>query len=193
MAIARLLFGKWWVTALRGILLIILSVYVFQHPVAVLTGASFWVGATVLFTGVLGAISWMFGDESDRDGMALVWSIVTVAFGVVMLTHLLATMKVVTIVFGAWILLTSVQLGRIGWALRHQTSLGWMTVGAGVLSSVAATMMMLDIGAGAIGVSALFALPILLTGIALVIVSVAKKALGSRLRATLEPLMSPSA
>jgi uncharacterized membrane protein HdeD (DUF308 family) len=54
----KLLFRKWWVVLLQGILLIILSVYIFQNPVAVLTGISFWFGLVVLATGLLGIIGW---------------------------------------------------------------------------------------------------------------------------------------
>ena len=44
----QLLFRKWWVVLLQGILLIILSIYVFQNPVEVLAGISFWCGLFVL-------------------------------------------------------------------------------------------------------------------------------------------------
>ena len=40
----QLLFRKWWVILLQGILLIILSIYIFQHPVEVLAGISLWCG-----------------------------------------------------------------------------------------------------------------------------------------------------
>lgn len=194
MSIAKLLFRKWWVTSLQGILLIILSVYLYQHPIAVLTGFSFWLGAAVLVTGLLGSVSWVATDKSDRDGAAsLVWSMLTAAVGLLMLMNVLATMKMVTLIFGAWMLLTSVQLGRSGWSLRHHTTLGWITLGAGLLSAAAAIMMMFDIGAGALGISTLFALAVMLTGITLVLLSVAKKALGSKLRATLEPLIARAA
>ena len=48
----QLLFRKWWVVLLQGILLIILSFYIFQHPVEVLTGISLWCGLLVLGAGL---------------------------------------------------------------------------------------------------------------------------------------------
>ena len=47
----QLLFRKWWVVLLQGVLLIILSIYIFQNPVAVLAGISFWCGLLVLAAG----------------------------------------------------------------------------------------------------------------------------------------------
>jgi len=38
----QLLFRKWWVVLLQGVLLIILSIYIFQNPVEVLAGISVW-------------------------------------------------------------------------------------------------------------------------------------------------------
>ena len=61
----QLLSRKWRVLLLQGILLIILSIYIFQNPVVVLTGISLWSGLVVLATGLLGIIA----DKPEREGM----------------------------------------------------------------------------------------------------------------------------
>jgi uncharacterized membrane protein HdeD (DUF308 family) len=38
----QLLFRKWWLILIQGILLIILSMYIFNNPVIVLAALSFW-------------------------------------------------------------------------------------------------------------------------------------------------------
>jgi uncharacterized membrane protein HdeD (DUF308 family) len=183
----QLLFKKWWVVLLQGILLIILSVYIFQNPVAVLTGISFWFGLVVLATGLLGIIGWLAADKQEREGMSLFWSILTAAFGLLMLLHLFATMKILTVIFGLWMLLTGVLLAQSGWSLKRENSFGWAMVIAGVLSAVAAVMMVFNIGTGAVGISTLLGLQVLLTGIALVLLSFAKKVVGAGLRVKLNP------
>ena len=63
----KLLFRKWWVVLLQGILLIILSVYIFQNPVAVLTGISFWFGLVVLATGYWGLLpGWLLINQKEK-------------------------------------------------------------------------------------------------------------------------------
>ena len=181
----KLLFRKWWVVLLQGILLIILSVYIFQNPVAVLTGISFWFGLVVLATGLLGIIGWLAADKPEREGMSLFWSILTAAFGLLMLLHLLVTMKTLTVIFGLWMLLTGVLLVQSGWSLRS-----WIMVIAGVLSAVAAVMMVFNIGTGAVGISTLLGLQVLLTGIALVLLSFTKKIVGGRVKDKIESLKS---
>ena len=148
----QLLFRKWWVVLLQGILLIILSIYIFQNPVEVLTGISFWFGLVVLATGLLGTIGWLAADKPEREGMSLFWSILTAAFGLLMLLHLFATMKILTVIFGLWMLLTGLLLAQSGWSLKRENSFGWAMVIAGVLSVVAAVMMIFNVGTGAVGI-----------------------------------------
>jgi uncharacterized membrane protein HdeD (DUF308 family) len=183
----QLLFRKWWVLLLQGILLIILSIYIFQNPVEVLAGISFWCGLLVLAAGVLGIIGWLAADKSEREGMSLFWSILTAAFGLMMLLHLFATMKILTVIFGLWMLLTGVLLAQSGWSLKSKNSFGWIMVIAGVLSVVAAVMMIFNVGTGAVGISTLLGLQVLLTGITLVLLSFAKKVVGAGLRVKLSP------
>ncbi len=71
----QLLFRKWWVVLLQGILLIILSIYIFQNPVEVLAGIAFWCGLLVLAAGVLGIIAWLAADKSEREGMSLFFGV----------------------------------------------------------------------------------------------------------------------
>src|SRR5438876_2263210 len=113
----QLLFRKWWVVLLQGILLIILSIYIFQNPVEVLAGISLWFGLVVLAAGVLGIIGWLAADRPEREGMAVLWSIVTAALGLLMLLHLLATMKALTVLCGLWMLVSGLDLAHSGGAL----------------------------------------------------------------------------
>src|SRR5437764_7624744 len=142
----QLLFRKWWVVLLQGILLIILSIYIFQNPVEVLAGISLWCGLLVLAAGLLGIIAWLAADKPEREGMSLLWSILTAAFGLLMLLHLLVTMKTLTVIFGLWMLVTGLLLVQSGWSLRSKSSFGWIMVIAGVLSAVAAVMMVSTLG-----------------------------------------------
>jgi uncharacterized membrane protein HdeD (DUF308 family) len=182
----QLLSRKWRVLLLQGILLIILSIYIFQNPVAVLTGISLWSGLVVLATGLLGIIA----DKPEREGMSLFWSILTAALGLLMLLQLFATMKILTVIFGLWVLVTNVLLAQSGWSLKRTNSFGWAMVIAGVLSAVAAVMMIFNVGTGAIGISTLFGLPVLLTGIVLVLLSLGTKVVVGRFRDKVESLKS---
>ncbi len=186
----QLLFRKWWVVLVQGILLIILSFYIFQNPLEVLAGISLWCGLLVLAAGLLGIIAWLAADKKERGGMSLLWSILTAAFGLLMLLKLLATMKILTVIFGFWMLSTGLLLVQSGWSLRSRHALGWVMIIAGVLSAVAAVMMVFNLGTGAVGVSTLLGLQVLLTGLALVLLSFAKKFVADRIKGKIQSVKS---
>jgi uncharacterized membrane protein HdeD (DUF308 family) len=119
-------------------------------------------------------------DKSEREGLSLLWSVATAAFGLLMLVNMFATMKVIAVIFGLWMLLTGLRLAQSGWSLRNRNALGWVMVSAGVLSAVAAIMIIFNVGTGAVGVSTLLGLQVMLAGIALVLLSLVKKVLAGK-------------
>ena len=119
----QLLFRKWWVILLPGHFVDHPELLHFQHPVEVLAGISLWCGLLVLAAGLLGIISWLAADKAEREGMSLLWSILSAAFGLLMILKLLATMKILTVLFGLWMLLTGLFLVQSGWSLRSRNSL----------------------------------------------------------------------
>jgi len=171
----QVLFKKWWVLLLQGILLIILSIYVFNNPVEVLAGISLWFGLLAIATGFIGVVAWFSADKAEREGLSLLWSIATVVFGIIMIKNLLATMLTVSVLFGIWMLFTGLLLTRLGWPIISKNTLGWVLVVAGVLSAIAGVMMIFNIGLSAIGISTIIGLQLLLTGLALIIFSFVKK------------------
>ena len=173
---------KWWLILLQGVVLIILSIYIFNNPAAVLAGISFWFGMIVLAAGLVGIIAWIASNKAERESMSLLWGILTFAFGLLVVFNLLATMKTLTIIFGLWCLLSGLFLLTTGWSLKKINPIGWVLVLVGLFCVVAAVMMITDIGSGAIAISTLLGLQVLLTGIALVLSSFAKKILVGNIR-----------
>ena len=99
-------------------------------------------------------------------------------------------MKILTVIFGLWMLVTGVLLAQSGWSLKRENSFGWAMVIAGVLSVVAALMIIFNVGTGAVGISTLLGLQVLLTGIALVLLSFAKKVVVGRVKNKIESVRS---
>jgi uncharacterized membrane protein HdeD (DUF308 family) len=175
------IFRKWWVILIQGILLIILSFFIFNNPVAVLAGLSVWVGLLVLAIGVIGISSWLMAEKFERDGVSLAWGIVSVIVGILMIKNLIATMVTISVLFGLWMLITGIWLSKNGWSLKDKSSLGWALVIIGVFSIIAGVMMIFNVGVGATGISILLGLQVLLAGIAFVIFSFAKKNMAEKI------------
>ena len=186
----RLLFRKWWVILLQGILLIILSIYIFNNPAVVLAGISIWFGLILLVAGLVGIISWLVGDKEEREEMSLLWSVLTFVFGLLIVFNLLAAMKILTVIFGLWILLSGVWLFKNGWSLKSNNPGGWVMVIIGILSVLLAAKMIFDIGTGAIAIATLLGVQVLLIGIALILLSFAKKMLRGKIRDKIEACLN---
>ena len=177
-----LLLRKSWVILLQGILLIILSIFIFNNPVAVLAGISLWFGLLLIIAGLVGIISWFAGDKEEREEMSLFWSAFTFAFGLLLVFNLLAAMKMLTVIFGFWILFSGLLLFKNGWSLKSHNAGGWGMIIISVLCVLLAIMMIFNINTGAVAISTLLGLQVLLIGIALIFLSFAKKMFAGKIR-----------
>ncbi|MBK8553510.1 MAG: DUF308 domain-containing protein [Ignavibacteria bacterium] len=99
----------------------------------------------------------------------------SVLFGLFVLFNLLAAMKVITIIFGIWVLLTGFSLLSSGWSIKKDSFIGWILVIVGLFSIIVGFMMIFNIGTGADGVAAILGIQVILAGIALILLSFAKK------------------
>jgi uncharacterized membrane protein HdeD (DUF308 family) len=166
---------QWWMVLIRGVLLIILSIFIFSNPAAVLAGISFWFGILVLLAGIAGIVNWLAGTKEERESMSLLWSILTLIFGFVLLTHLVATMGTLSTIFGLWVLVSGILLASNGWSVKATNSTGWIMVVVGAVAVLASIFIIFNIGAGAIAISTLLGWAVLLSGIAFVVSSFALK------------------
>ena len=95
---------------------------------------------------------------------------------------MLVAMKAVTIIFGLWVLLTGFNLSANGWSLKKESGMGWFLLIVGILGIVAGLMMIMNMGSGAAGIATILGLTVILTGIALILLSFAKKAIAGKVR-----------
>ncbi len=173
---------------IQGILLIILAFYAFNNPGTMLVGLSFWLGILVFGTGIAGIIAYFSAEKEERENMSLMWSILTVLFGLMMLGNMLVTMKTITLLFGIWMLATGAMLAQWGWDAKKQTNLGWVMLITGVLSVVAGIMMMFNMGMAAVGISTLLGLQALLAGIGFIILAFVKRNVGNNVKGKIAEL-----
>jgi uncharacterized membrane protein HdeD (DUF308 family) len=179
---------KWWVILIQGILMFILGIFIFNNPVEVLEGISLWFGIIILITGVIGVFGWIFAGSGERDTGSLIWSLLTAVFGIIILTNMLTAMKAVTIIFGIWVLILGFSLTSNGWALKKENAMGWFLLIIGLLGIIAGLMMIFNIGSGAAGIATILGLTVLLTGIALILLSFAKKAIAGKVKDKIDEL-----
>jgi uncharacterized membrane protein HdeD (DUF308 family) len=176
------LFRKWWIILLQGILLIIISFIFFNNPSEVLAIISLWVGLLTIAIGVMGLVGHFMMDKDERENSALLWSIVTLLFGIMLVGKLGLTMKLITVLFGIWVLMTGIWLASAGWEYRRNGPPGLLMLIAGILSIIAGVAIIFDINIGAVWISTLLGVQSLLAGIGLVILAMIKRKVVSKLK-----------
>ena len=170
----------WWVAMIQGIALIIMSIYVLNNPLNALKGISVWIGVLIFFTGIVGVISWLFADRDAREIGSLVWSLITFVLGILMLMHLFATTRMITILFGLWMVFLGLHFIESGLIFKKHQPFRWTTVIAGLICIFAAVVLIFNLGTGA-GASLFIGVQMLLGGIALIIISFARKEMANNL------------
>ena len=170
----------WWVAMIQGIALIIMSIYVLNNPINALKGISVWIGVLIFFTGIVGIISWLFADRDAREIGGLIWSLITFVLGILMLMHLFATTRMITILFGLWMVFLGLHFIESGLIFKKHQPFRWTTVIAGLICIFAAVVLIFNLGTGA-GASLFIGVQMLLGGIALIIISFARKEMANNL------------
>ena len=167
---------------LQGVLLIIISFIFFNNPTEVFAVISFWVGLLTLIAGVIGLASYFMVDRSERDSTVLLWSVATLIFGILLIGKLGLTMKLITVLFGIWILMTGIWLTTAGWQYRNNGSPAWLMLIAGVLSVIAGVSTIFDVKVGAVWISSLLGVQTLLAGLGFVMLAFLKRKVVSKLK-----------
>jgi len=172
----RLLKRKWWITLIQGILFVIFSFYIFSNPALILRTISLWFSIAVFFIGAVGLVSWLMDRQEDKETMPLIWSLVTCALALLMLSNMFTLMKAISILFGAWMLIAGLAVMMSGWKARKKHTVGWGAVVMGLLAALGGLGMVLNLNSAAIGISSLLGVSVLLTGISIILLAIIKKA-----------------
>lgn len=179
---------KWWINLVQGVLLIILGIYVFANPAEALAGISLAFGILILIIGAAGILAWLF-DKDRRENGFLIWSILTALFGLLISMHLLIAVKIITIVYGVWVLLIGFNLLSSGWRIRRDTMIGWIMFFVGLFSIFAGIKMIFNISSGIAVSATIIGIQALLAGLCLVLFAFAKKMFVGKLRSKIQSLV----
>lgn len=177
------LFRNWWVILIQGILMIVLSMLIFNNPGAVLITLAFWLGVIVLITGLSGVIAWFATAKSDRDFITLLYSIAVCSIGYLMVSKMLISMIAITIAFGSLVSLIGLVLISGSLNARKLWSLWWVVALLGLATLITGIKSMFDVEAGAQNISTLIGFSVLLSGVGLIFLAFLKKKLVNAVKA----------
>lgn len=173
----------WWLVLLKGIILILLSFYVFGHPVGALLGLTLYLGIALMMTGfflIAAAIS--NKDVDDQWGWRLAEGILDVILAFILLANPAVTAAVFPFVVGFWMIFYGIMIFSGSFTVKKSgEGTWWLNLLIGLLTIFMGYIIMTDFFAGTVAITFWMGAGILLFGIINVVMALNMRKLNKAL------------
>ena len=116
----------WWIALLKGIILIILAIFVFRHPVGALVGVAIFIGISLLLTGIIQTIASIAGKNVTPNwGWGLAGGLFDVFFAIVFLSNPALTAAALPFVVGFWMICYGVMTFANSFQAKKEGNSNW--------------------------------------------------------------------
>jgi uncharacterized membrane protein HdeD (DUF308 family) len=162
----------WWVFLIRGVLFILLGVYMILSPASSYAALGFLLGLTVFIVGVAELLRVVRDPDARSRGWHLMLGLIDILLGVILMGHIAASEIILRIIVGIWFLFGGISVFRFS----HFTGgRSWVVTLGGVLIILFALLILFNPVFGAMTI-------VLWTGIAFIITGIFYVALGYRVK-----------
>lgn len=181
--IGEVLFDKWWVLLLRGLVSIAFAVLIWMQPAITLKAMIILFGAFALVDGVLGVWS-AFSSRKDRNNwwVLMLWGLVGIGIGIITFVAPAVTALALLFYIAIWAIVTGVLEIIAAVRLRKEIQGEWLLGLAGLLSLVFGILLIMHPGAGVLAVLWLVAAYALILGVLMVILAFKVRGWGAKLK-----------
>lgn len=152
----------WWVFLIRGILFLLVGIYLLASPVSGYLALSFLFGLIILLAGIAELLRAYQDRGTGNRGWHLFIGLVDILLGLILISHLAASMTVLRIIMGFYFLFKGITVLTYRSALNR--SAWWLVLG-GLVVIIFVFMIWFNPVFGAASVLLLTALAFILTGI----------------------------
>ena len=116
----------WWLATLRGIILIILSFFIFSNPPGALVALALYIGISLLFTGILEIIEAFQIKSLNGDwGWPLFGGILDLLFGIILLSNPGLTAATIPFIVGFWLIVSGIVVFVNSFSAKKAGYSGW--------------------------------------------------------------------
>jgi uncharacterized membrane protein HdeD (DUF308 family) len=156
----------WWLVLIKGIILILLSFFVFGNPVSALMGLVLYIGIATLATGIFLIIVSLSGPKEENWGWRLAEGIIDLIFGFVLLSNPGISAAVLPFVVGFWVIFSGI-LTFVGsfTAKKEGDSSWWMNLISGILIIIIGYIITNNFFVGAVAITFWIGLGFLIAGV----------------------------
>jgi uncharacterized membrane protein HdeD (DUF308 family) len=164
-------FRHWWVFLIRGILFILVGIYMIASPADSFITLGFLFGLIVFLAGLVELLHVVRDRDSGTRGWHLFVGIVEIILGIVLMGHVATSIAIMRIILGLWFLFRGISM----FSFSGLGGRSWILVAGGILTVLFALLILFSPSFGAMTI-------ILWTAIAFIIIGFFNVMLSLRLK-----------
>jgi len=152
----------WWVFLLRGILFILVGIYMIASPLTSFVALGFFFGLVIFVTGLaelLHATRNYTSQGNRRWHLAL--GVIDIILGIVLMGHVAAGVAILRIIVGLWFIFRGISLFSFSRTLRSS----WMLKLGAVVTFIFGLLILFNAGFGSFTIILFIAIAFIITGI----------------------------
>lgn len=151
----------WWVFLIRGILFIIVSIWMIASPLTSFVALGFIFGLIIFIAGLGELLHAVKGNTEANRGWHIFLGIVDLILGVVLMGHIAASVAILRIIVGIWFLIRGFSLISFSRTLKRS----WLLTISGIITVIFGLMIIFNAVFGSITLITLIAVAFFITGI----------------------------
>jgi uncharacterized membrane protein HdeD (DUF308 family) len=151
----------WWVFLIRGLLFILVGIYMIASPGNTYAALGFMFGLIIFIAGISELLHVYRDNSKTNRGWHLFLGIVDIILGMVLMGHVSASVTILRIIIGIWFLLRGFSL----LSFSRMTGRSWMLTIGGIITIVFAGMIIFNSLFGAMTIILVTAIAFIFTGI----------------------------
>ena len=176
----------WWLTLIRGVVLIILAILVFRHPLGALVGIAMYLSISLLFIGITQVfISIAAKDTQENWGRTLAVGLIDIFIAFILLSNPAVTAATLPFVVGFWLIVAGVMHFVNAFQDKKEgASYWWLGLIGGVFTIFIGFVLTNNLLAGTLAITYWIGFGFMLAGIVNIGLAIGLKSLKTRIETT---------
>lgn len=151
----------WWVFLIRGLLFILVGIYMICSPLTSFVALGFLFGLIIFITGLVELLHVVRNRSSTNRGWHLILGIVDLILGIILMGHVGASVAILRIIVGIWFLIRGFSL------ISFSNLLGksWLLTVGGIVTVIFGLLIIFNAAFGSMTIILFIAIAFVITGL----------------------------
>ena len=153
--------NHWWVFLIRGILFVILGIYMICSPAVSYIALGFLFGLIIFLAGIVELLHVSRARYTGNRRWHLALGIIDIILGIVLMSHVAASIAIMRIVLGIWFIFRGISL----FSFSRTINSSWMLKLGGALTFIFGLLILFNAAFGSMTIIIFTAVAFIITGI----------------------------